>query len=333
MKLSQALADQVAGAVALAWRRVYFFNGDVRSVEAHDAIIYAVVKGSESVRRPGFAPRARLFASLHPPLLLRSDRDLQTHLGRHPRRGSPIAAADAPTIAPASVTLEPLDVDADPKNWMRTSNCWSIKEPTSGIRGARPGRNRKWYPRPRPAWRQLLDAIGGAPFHPSRFARGLRPGQLLYIIDVAASLAGAVLVIELMTRDRKANGEWGKPKPARLTPADLQALPDATERHTLERLVGARPHFNYGAGRIMATSCRDSACTVCWRPRSCRCCARQNAAWCASAPTRSGPSTVAPPAGVGRRCPWRLAVSIRRDDVARVYVIEDRWCGTPSGWR
>lgn len=50
-----------------------------------------------------------------------------------------------------------------------------------------------------------------------------------------------------MTRDRKVNGEWGKPKPARVAGRDIQTYAEEGERHILERMLGARTYFEYGA--------------------------------------------------------------------------------------
>src|SRR5436853_4118740 len=46
--------------------------------------------------------------------------------------------------------------------------------------------------------------------------------------------------LPILTRDRKANGEWGKPRPARVTGSDLRNLEDGDERAILERLAGPR---------------------------------------------------------------------------------------------
>jgi hypothetical protein len=46
-----------------------------------------------------------------------------------------------------------------------------------------------------------------------------------------------------MTRDRKASGEWGKPRPGRITETDVQTLPPCTDRDMLERLLGAQPEL------------------------------------------------------------------------------------------
>ena len=229
----------------------------------------------------------------------------------------------APGVSPRSVVLEPIDVDAELED-LGLDDETLVDEEDDGWHSRRPAPK----PRPKsvsaapPRWRQLLDAIGGAP-SPAPARPRIVPGQLLYIIDVAASLAGGVLVIELMTRDRKANGEWGKPKPARLTPADIQSLPDATERHTLERLVGARPHFNYGAWtdygyelsrfRLHGVLAADVVPLLCATER---CLVRVIAG--------TGPRSqlLLLPLAWDDGAPWRFAVSIRRDDVEKVYVVD-----------
>src|SRR6266851_3017152 len=73
-----------------------------------------------------------------------------------------------------------------------------------------PQRKAPARPAPPPPWQRLLTSIknpSDTPTPPPQFA----PGQLLYVIDLAATLRGEALVLELMTRDRRMNGEWGKP--------------------------------------------------------------------------------------------------------------------------
>ena len=313
MKLSQALADQVPDQ-SRSRGAAYFLNGDVRSVEAHDNIIHAVVKGGEWYDVWLEPVGATLLASCTCPYFFDRIRDLQTHLGGHPRRGGAIAAPHAarrltafrrPRADRRDAELEDLGLDDETL----------VDEEDDGWHSRRPAPE----PRPKsvsaapPRWRQLLDAIGGIP-SPTPARPRIVPGQLLYIIDVAASLAGAVLVIELMTRDRKANGEWGKPKPARLTPADIQSLPDGTERHTLERLVGARPHFNYGAwtdyGYELSRFRLHGVLAADVVPLSVRNRTLPGARDRRHRPAQSAP---APPARMGRRC----AVEVRRQHPPR----------------
>jgi hypothetical protein len=67
---------------------------------------------------------------------------------------------------------------------------------------------------------------------------------LLYVVDVNASVASGVMVVEVMTRDRKANGEWGKPRLATITAADIGSLPDWSF-HVFARYKPAGHHSHH----------------------------------------------------------------------------------------
>jgi superfamily II DNA or RNA helicase len=98
--------------------------------------------------------------------------------------------------------------------------------------------------RPRP-WEQFLEEFSrnlteaeSRPAAP-RFA----DAQIVYVIDRAATIAGDTLALDLQSRQRKKNGEWGRPKPAPVGSADLGQLPDATDRQIVPLLLGAGdPH-------------------------------------------------------------------------------------------
>jgi superfamily II DNA or RNA helicase len=157
-----------------------------------------------------------------------------------------------------------------------------------------------------PAWKQLLTTVSDDVQMPPPGRPSLLPGQLLFVIDAAASVSSNALVLELMTRDRKSNGEWGKPKIARVTVADVQQLADPDERAILDRLVGPRPHSGWFGGwgtygleltRLELTG----ALALDIVPRLCatgRCMLRRIAAGVPPRPdttstfTRSGPETI-----------------------------------------
>ena len=48
-----------------------------------------------------------------------------------------------------------------------------------------------------------------------------------------------VPTVQVHHRTRKKNGEWGKPTPAALVPADIAHLPEEDDRHILSLLLGA----------------------------------------------------------------------------------------------
>ena len=132
------------------------------------------------------------------------------------------------TALPDTASIEPTDaaVASDPE----------FATPAEVARKA--GREKARKPRP---WEQFLEEFSRnltetpAP----RFA----DAQLVYIIDRAQTIAGDTLALDLQSRQRKKNGEWGRPKPAPVGSADLGHLPDATDRQIVPLLLGAGdPH-------------------------------------------------------------------------------------------
>jgi superfamily II DNA or RNA helicase len=64
--------------------------------------------------------------------------------------------------------------------------------------------------------------------------------ELIYIIDVQRTVEGHGLMLEVDHRERKRNGEWGKPKRQSLDFEQLPTLPDARDREIMSMLLGAR---------------------------------------------------------------------------------------------
>ncbi|HXI27846.1 MAG TPA: SNF2-related protein, partial [Vicinamibacterales bacterium] len=247
----------------------------------------------------------------------------------------------APGTPPSLVILEPdqPDVDAvDDEAFVRSfaANTWTPRPPAP-----RPERRQPQpRPGPPPPWRQLLDAVAAPPAVAPVTARNhLAPGQLVYVIDVAATLGAGALVLELMTRDRKVNGDWGKPKPVHVSTADVRSLPDSSDRQIVERLQGARPHLEYGGYygyevasglsrvRLSGVLLREVLPLVCATGRG----LARVAAADASRPDPGGrrwdsfrkpdPPALLPIAW-DDGAPWRFEIAIRRNDVKREYTIE-----------
>ena len=64
--------------------------------------------------------------------------------------------------------------------------------------------------------------------------------ELLYHLDVEATVEQQGLVLRLMQRQRKSNGEWGKAKALRLDTNQIGTLADAADRRILALLQGGR---------------------------------------------------------------------------------------------
>ena len=135
------------------------------------------------------------------------------------------------TIPSAELDFVAIPLDDEPNG-----DDWSLEDPEFHL--PRPN-----APRPRdgrlPDWRQALAAIASTPLTTSG-PRMVPSGQLLYVIDLAASQAAATLVVHLLAQERKQNGDWGVPKAARISSAHLAAEPEP-DRVIIGRLSGARP--------------------------------------------------------------------------------------------
>jgi hypothetical protein len=103
--------------------------------------------------------------------------------------------------------------------------------------------------KPSPAkmsWKQELTRLRAqiepaqTPYNPWPAGR-----EVVYLVDVPASQVNHQLVIELAARDRKNNGEWGKPRSQPLPHDQIARLPSPADRQILGLLLGAReqdPH-------------------------------------------------------------------------------------------
>ncbi len=78
-------------------------------------------------------------------------------------------------------------------------------------------------PRP-PQWKTLLAAAGVE--GNGRDGQGWRPGrEIHYAVNVPATIDAGKLYLDLAVRDRKQNGEWGKPKPAIFSRSEIGRFP------------------------------------------------------------------------------------------------------------
>ncbi len=93
--------------------------------------------------------------------------------------------------------------------------------------------------RPDP-WETVLASVIPAPRLPGA---AVLPGtELLYVILAPTQATLDELPLHLERRERKRDGTWGKPQPARLTADMLEALPDPDDRWALSLLYGNSPY-------------------------------------------------------------------------------------------
>ena len=225
--LTRVLARSVPGGSRVKGR-AYQLEGAVRKITGTPWTADATVKGSRAyavdIHRD---ERGHLTASCDCPYF--TDRfvickHIWAALLEAERRGYLLGDGDLPE----SATIEPVDRGdaSDPEYATRAETA------------RRAGREKARRPRP---WEQFLEEFSrnlaqaeSLPAAP-RFA----DAQIVYVIDRAATIGGETLALDLQSRQRKKNGEWGRPKPAPVGSADLGQLPDAVDRQIVPLLLGA----------------------------------------------------------------------------------------------
>jgi superfamily II DNA or RNA helicase len=69
--------------------------------------------------------------------------------------------------------------------------------------------------------------------------------QLLYDIDVTASLEGRGLTVDVLHREPRKGGGWSKPKPQKVSRRIARGVPEATDRQALAVLLGGLEDGSY----------------------------------------------------------------------------------------
>jgi SNF2-related domain/Helicase conserved C-terminal domain/SWIM zinc finger len=69
--------------------------------------------------------------------------------------------------------------------------------------------------------------------------------ELLYVFDLAYSRSSGAAVVEVLTRNRKKNGEWSAPKEFRLSTKQIPELPDPVDADLITTILGGYEGFSY----------------------------------------------------------------------------------------
>src|SRR4029079_15642984 len=88
-----------------------------------------------------------------------------------------------------------------------------------------------------------------------------REFEILYVVDVQASKGAGALVVELLSRARKRNGEWSVRQDFKATPAQAGSLPDPVDRDVIVAMLGGQEYLAYysyldraGVSRVVLSS-------------------------------------------------------------------------------
>jgi hypothetical protein len=102
-----------------------------------------------------------------------------------------------------------------------------------------------------PAWQQHLGSIAVGFRQPHRAPHWPRDFEIIYLVDLYSSRTQGALVLELHSRTRKKNGEWGALKDFNVSARDTAALPNATDVEIVTLLHGGQESsyaYDHGAG-------------------------------------------------------------------------------------
>ncbi len=98
---------------------------------------------------------------------------------------------------------------------------------------------------PAPDWRHHLRVLRNNMESAAAPPAARAERELFYCIDAGCTLDRQRLIVELVHRERKLDGSWGKIKSRRLRAEEIDQLPDPMDRRILAILVGARQEPGY----------------------------------------------------------------------------------------
>ena len=140
--------------------------------------------------------------------------------------------------------------DLEDEEWYETPRPSPTSRPRNDIAHSKP-RSRQPRQTTR-AWKETLSRLHSTTEQtPAIRSAALPPGhEIVYVVDIPASLAGNGLVLEVATRHRKRDGEWSKPKGRRFALSEIAHLPEPADRQAMAILAGGREQvsgYYYGS--------------------------------------------------------------------------------------
>jgi len=100
-----------------------------------------------------------------------------------------------------------------------------------------------------PSWRSQIGDVQNMAMQSERLSRTWpAKRQIVYTVDVNASIAAGAATIAIGSRDLKMNGEWSRTTRIDLRRSEVDQLPNATDREILSSLLGGLQTFNLSYG-------------------------------------------------------------------------------------
>ncbi len=96
------------------------------------------------------------------------------------------------------------------------------------------------------SWKQRLESVREAMEEKALYRSNEWPldREILYVVDVSATLSSQELTVEVAQRELKRDGKWGKLKFRGIPFSQIANLPDPADRRIMALLVGAREDTN-----------------------------------------------------------------------------------------
>jgi superfamily II DNA or RNA helicase len=99
---------------------------------------------------------------------------------------------------------------------------------------------------PPPLWRGQLEELSRrVPNAADTLPEFPAKRQILYVVEAFGNQNSGKLVLSLLARDRKVNGEWTRPVPLSLKRGQIAHLPEAEDREILATLAGGKQYYGW----------------------------------------------------------------------------------------
>lgn len=126
------------------------------------------------------------------------------------------------------------------KHCVATALAWRARGSAAGLAPMTAARRLHLAPRPRPSWRDRLAQLNAAVPRAAAAGGHPRQRQIVYTLDVPATLARGNLILEVASRARSLRGQWGRAKPIKVNHELVAEVADPLDRQILSVLAGPR---------------------------------------------------------------------------------------------
>ncbi len=226
MKLTERLTAQISYDIRSRGSS-YYLSGRVRLVSCHPTEVYSTVRGSRLYDVDLELLNGTIKAFCTCPYA-----ELCKHIW------ATILAAGPKGFAQAAAELQPLTLEHDD---LESDDDPTQRRPSAPVRPAPSPKRENWKDQLDALSRDVAPAINGS--HRTEVPNGDR--QLVLVVDLQASELARKLVVDINTRERKTNGEWGKPQAKYVTSGYIGQLADPLDRKIAALLAGGERHESY----------------------------------------------------------------------------------------